>query len=84
MYNVLLNGIVYFVGVPIVGVKSLLKLTVVILDVIASSVSSIKLVNAECLNALSKFVRLFVLKFVTVVKTFDSKVSFALIVFFEL
>ena len=84
MYNALLNGIVYFVGVPIVGVKSLLKLTVVILDVIASSVSSTNLVNAECLNALSKFVRLFVLKFVTVVRTFDSKVSFALIVFFEL
>ena len=67
-----------------VGVKSLLNLTVVILEVIASSVSSINLVNAECLNALSKFVRLFVLKFVTVVRTFDSRVSFALTVFFEL
>ena len=74
MYNALLNGIVYFVGVPIVGVKSLLKLTVVILDVIASSVSSINLVKAECLNALLKFVRLSVLKFVTVVRTFDSRV----------
>ena len=84
LYNALLNGIVYFVGVPIVGVNSLLNLTVVILDVIASSVSSINLVNAECLNALSKFVRLSVLKFVTVVRTFDSRVSFALIVFLEL
>ena len=75
---------VYFVGVFNFGVKSLLKLTVVILDVIASSVLSIKLVNAECLKALSNFPRLFVLKFVIVVKTFDSKVSFGLMVFLEL
>ena len=67
-----------------VGVKSLLSSIVVILEVIASSVSSINLVNAECLNAESNFERLLLLKLVIVVRTFDSKVSFGLIVFLEL
>ena len=44
---------IYFVSAFKVGVKSFPNFTVVMFDVIASSVLSINLVITECLNALS-------------------------------
>ena len=84
LYNALLNGIVYLVEVFNVGVKSLLNFKVVILDVIAESVLSIKLLKGEYLKAASNLLKLFVLKSVIVFVTLDINVSCALIVFLEL
>ena len=84
LYNLLLKGTVYFVSAFSVGVKSLLRVTVVMLDVIASSVSSTNFVNAECLNAESNFVNEFVLKLLIVLLTLDTRVSCVFVVFFEL
>ena len=80
----MLNGIVYLTDVFNVGVKSLLNFTVVTLDVMAGSVSSISFRNWECLNALSNCVKLFVLKLLIVEFTFDISVSCVFVVFFEL
>ena len=55
-----------------------------ILDVIALSVLSIKVVNGEYLKAASNLVKLFVLKSVIVLVTFEINVSCGLIVFLEL
>jgi len=61
LYNAFAKLIVYFVELPIVGIKDFLNLTVVIFDNILSSVSSISPVNFECLKIVSNVCKVFVL-----------------------
>ena len=63
-----------------VGVNSFLIFNVVIFDKIDVSVSSIAFETFEYLKILSNFCKLFELKFVKVVITFDFKVSDVLVV----